>query len=271
MYSTSSDMMKFLRWTLKNHDKITPTVNWFQPSAWNSGSHSLLGYPWEIFRSTEILPNTKRPVTFYTKGGGLEGYYSYSIIIPQYDLVIFMSVAGELAGLSNLYTKVLNPLVIAAESEAQSQLNDNYGGVYVSTDEKLNSSITFSHTDPRALHITSWVSNSTEVLAALGSFVSKKAGTTGDLYFQLMPTFRTKRSSDGRIGDIWRFINVIDDYDHPTNATTVWNDYCVVNIDPISYGKIPVNEVVFWRATDGSNSVVDEVTLSAFRVTLRRS
>lgn len=271
MYSSSSDMMKFLRWTLKNHDKITPTINWFQPSAWNSGSHSLLGYPWEIFRSTEILPNTRRPVTFYTKGGGLDGYYSYSIIIPQYDLVIFMSVAGELAGLSNLYTKVLNPLVIAAESEAQRQLKDNYGGVYVSTDKKLNSSITFSHTDARALHITSWVSNSTEVLAALGSFVSQKAGTTGDLYFQLMPTFRTKRSSDGRIGDIWRFINVIDDYDHPINATTVWNDYCVVNIDPISYANVPVNELVFWRSANGSNSGVDEVTLSAFRVTLRRS
>lgn len=264
-------MIKFLRWVLKNHGNITPTINWFQPTAWNSGSHSLLGYPWEIFRTSSILPDTKRPVTFYTKGGGLTKYYSYSIIIPQYDLIVFMAVAGDLSVLNTIFTGVLNPLVIAAETEAQSQLESSYTGVYTSNGKGLNSSITFAQTQPRSLHISSWVSNSTDVMESLSSFVSSAAGTSGQLYFQLIPTFQTRHSKDGRIGEVWRFIDVIDDNKYPTNATTVWNDYCVVNIDPFSYGAVPLNEAVFWRDSISSASSVQSVTLSAFRVELQRN
>jgi len=269
IYSSSSDMIKFLRWTLKNHEKISPTLNWLQPAAWSSGSHSSLGYPWEIFRTTDILPNTKRPVTFYTKGGGLTGYYSYSIIIPQYDIVLFMAVAGDLSALNTIFTEILNPLVIAAETEAQSQLKGSYAGVYTSTDKTLNSTITLTQTDPRALHITSWISNSTDVLASLIPLVAAKAGTSGDMYLQLQPTFQRRRRG-GQTGEVWRFINVIDDYEFPTNATTVWNDYCVSNIDPLSYGTVPLNEAVFWRKSTDPTSPVTEVTLSAFRANLRR-
>ena len=270
IYSSSSDMIKFLRWVLANHADITPTINWFQPTAWNSGSHSLLGYPWEIFRTTSIIPDTKRPVTFYTKGGGLTKYYSYSIVIPQYDLVVFMGVAGDLTVLNTIFTDVLNPLVTAAETEAQSQLKDAYGGVYKSTEKRLNSSITFTQTEPRSLYISSWISNSTDVMETLVSFVSSAAGTSGELYFQLIPTFKTRHSKDGKIGEVWRFIDVIDDYEYPTNATTVWNDYCVVNIDPFSYGAVPLNEAVFWRGGADFASQVQSVTLSAFRIELQR-
>ncbi|KAJ6031295.1 beta-lactamase family protein [Penicillium herquei] len=271
IYSSSSDMIKFLRWVLKNHKEITPSLNWFQPAAWNTGSHSLLGYPWEIFRTTSILPSTKRPVTFYTKGGGLTDYYSYSFIIPQYDLVIFMGVAGDLSALNTIFTDVLNPLVIAAESEAQSQLRDSYGGDYTSTDPNMNSSITFVQTQSRALYISSWVSNSTDVLANLIPFVSSSAGASGDLYFQLIPTFQTRYNDDGQIGEVWRLIDVIDDVDDPVNATSVWNDYCVVNIDPFSYGAIPLNELVFWRQSGDPTSTVQSVALSAFKINLHRN
>ncbi|KAJ5935518.1 beta-lactamase family protein [Penicillium verhagenii] len=271
IYSSSSDMIKFLRWVLKNYDKITPSLNWFQPAAWNSGSHSLLGYPWEIFRTTSILPDTKRPVTFYTKGGGLTDYYTYSFIIPQYNLVVFMGVAGGLSALNTIFTDVLNPLIVAAESEAQSQLESSYGGIYSSTDSNLNSSITLTQTQSRSLYISSWISNSTDVLANLIPFVSSTAGTSGDMYFQLLPTFKTRRTHDGQVGEVWRLIDVIDDYDGSTNSTTVWNDYCVVNIDPFSYGTVPLNELVLWRNSSERHATVESVTLLAFKVNLWRN
>ncbi|KAJ5536754.1 beta-lactamase family protein [Penicillium frequentans] len=271
IYSSSSDMIKFLRWVLKNYEKVTPSLNWFQPAAWNSGSHSLLGYPWEIFRTTSILTNTKRPVTFYTKGGGLTDYYTYSFIIPQYALVVFMGVAGDLSALNTIFTDVLNPLVIAAESEAQYQLKTSYGGIYISTDPSLNSSIALTQTESRSLYISSWISNSTDVLANLIPFVSSTAGTNGEIYFQLLPTFQARRAHDGRVGEVWRLIDVIDDYDDPTNSTTIWTDYCVANIDPFSYGTIPLNEIVFWRNSSDHRSTVESVTISAFKVDLRRN
>jgi hypothetical protein len=262
-------MIKFLRWILNNHKKVSPTLNWLQPAAWSSGSHSSLGYPWEIFRTNDILPNSQRPVTFYTKGGGLTGYFSYSIIIPQYDIVLFMAVAGDLSALNTIFTQILNPLVIGAEAEAQSQLKSTYAGVYTSTDNTLNSSITITQTDSRALHITSWISNSTDVLAALIPLVAAKAGTNGDMYLQLQPTFQT-RNKGSQKGEVWRFINVIDDYSLPINATTVWNDYCVSNIDPLSYGTVPLNEAVFWRNSTNSASTASGITLSAFGANLQR-
>lgn len=269
IYSSSADMIKFLRWALQNGQEITPTLNWFQIAAWSSGSHSFYGYPWEIFRTTEVLQGTKRPVTIYTKSGGLDDYFSYSFIIPQYDLVAYFQVAGKLPSPNTIFTSIINPLVKGAEAAAQTQLRTKYGGTYVSATPNLNSSISFTQTDAKSLHLSSWVSNSTDLIATLLPQLEGLAGASSSTYLQLIPTFRAAYKS-GRVGEVWRWINVIDDYEGSTNATNVWNDYCTSNIDPYSYAQVPLNEVIFWKDPHSSSSKIEEVTLSAFEVDLNR-
>ncbi|PYI09596.1 beta-lactamase/transpeptidase-like protein [Aspergillus sclerotiicarbonarius CBS 121057] len=273
LYSSSNDMIAFLQYALVHANSITPALNWFLPAAYSSGSHSYLGYPWEIFRSPAILPNSTRSVTLNTKGGGLAGYYTYSFILPVYDLVIFMGVAGDLTGLNDLLDTVVDPMIVGAETLAQSQLNATYSGTYVSTDTGLNSSLTLSHSMQQSLYISEWVSNGTDVLAALVPLVANQAGTGENIYFQVMPTFETRVAADGSVGEVWRFINVMEgnggDTEIRGNASSIWADYCVSNIDPLSYAGVALNEAVFWRAGNASAAVA-EVELSAFRVVLAR-
>lgn len=266
-------MIKLLRYAMNNYNSITSALNWFFPATYSTGSHSYIGYPWEIFRTTSILPDNNRPVTFNTKGGGLTGYYSYSIVIPSHDLAIFMSVGGgstALFALNEIFESLLDPLVLAAESIAQDNLNQTYAGQYTAS-SGLNSSLVISQSANQSLYIESWISNSTDVLSVFVPLVADTAGTGDNLYFQLVPTFETRASSNSSIlGEVWRFINVLNDYGEPDNATTTWDDYCVANFDPLSYAGVPINEVIFWRNGNGTEDV-ESVEVSAFRVTMYRA
>ena len=268
-------MIAFLRYALNNYNNITPALNWFFPATYSPGSHSFLGYPWEIFRTTSILPDSNnRPITFATKGGGLTGYYSYSIVIPLYDLAIFMIVGGDstaLAGLNEIFHTTLDPLVLGAESMAQSNLNQTYAGQYSASTPGLNSSIVFSQSANQSLYISSWTSNATDVLSVFVPLVAQQAGTGSNIYFQLVPTFETRTASNSSsVGEVWRFINVNNDNGEPDNATTTWDDYCIGNFDPLSYAGVPLNEVVFWKNGNGTDAAVESVGLSAFQVTLNK-
>ena len=264
--------MKFLRFVLENRYDVLPGFDWLSPAAFSTGIHSSMGLPWEIFRTWIASGNSSRAVTYYTKGGGLPGYFSYSIVMPVYDLAVFMVVGGDLPVLNEIFKIVRDILPSEAESVAQSQLAAIYAGTYrASTQDAnepvLNSSIVLSQSTTNSLYISSWISNSTDVLAGLVPLVAGQAGLTGDIHFQLVPTFevapgKTKDTS----GEIWRLINVQDD-----DPTDVWQDYCIGNYDPLRYVDQPFNEVIFWRKNANNTSVVSEIQITAWNITMERS
>jgi hypothetical protein len=274
-------MMKFLRFALVNHNNITNSMNWFSPAAYSPGSHSFLGYPWEIYRSGSILPNNTRAITINTKGGGLAGYYSYSVVIPSYDLAIFMVVGGDLLALNTIFDIVMSPVVQAAEKVAQNELANTYTGHFTTTaatkptlnetqNANLNSSITIAQSDGQSLFIKSWISSSTDALGAFTQVTARQAGLpASDIYFQFIPTFETRDRGDGTVGEVWRFINVLRDNRQSLSALTILNDYCVGNIDPLKYAQMPLNEVIFWKRHQATR--IDEVELTALRLSLFRT
>ncbi|KAK5710187.1 hypothetical protein LTR15_012987 [Elasticomyces elasticus] len=245
IYTSSTDMIRFLRYILNNYNTISPTINWFSPVTYSTGSHNLFGAPWEIFRTTAILTETNRPVTIMTKGGGLAGYYSYSLLIPDYNLVISILLAGELSALDPLLGFITTPLIRAIENLAQNELETRYAGTYAATN--LNSSLVLAQTPSRSLH-----------------FVAAQAGQGDDIYYQITPTSEYRHRNNNQTGEVWRFINVLDTPAETNVTSDIWNDFCVANMDPISYGGKPLTEVIFW--TEGGE--VTEVELSAFRVTM---
>ncbi|KAK5689681.1 hypothetical protein LTR97_012680 [Elasticomyces elasticus] len=262
IYTSSTDMIRFLRYILNNYNTISSTINWFSPVTYSTGSHNLFGAPWEIFRTTAILEETNRPVTIMTKGGGLAGYYSYSLLIPDYNLVISILLAGELSALDPLLGFITTPLIRAIEDLAQNELETRYAGSYAATN--LNSSLVLAQTPSRSLHVTEWTSNGTDVLVPLTQFVAAQAGQGDDIYYQITPTSEYRHRNNNQTGEVWRFINVLDTPAETNVTSEIWNDFCVANMDPISYGGKPLTEVIFW--TEGGE--VTEVELSAFRVTM---
>lgn len=130
LYSTTSDLSLFLRYVLTHYNGLTPAVNWLQPRSYSTGMSSFYGMPWEIFRTPKILHHSDRPVTFVTKSGGLPGYYSIIIMVPELDIGITILTAGGPKLLGKIRELVTVPLVRAVDHLVATQVNSKYGGSY---------------------------------------------------------------------------------------------------------------------------------------------
>ena len=130
IYSSSTDMSRYLRYVLSHYNGLTPALNWLQPASYSTSMNSFFGMPWEIYQTSKILPHNNKPVTFVTKSGGLPGYFSIIVIVPAYDLAATILVGGNGQLLGKLLKLVTIPLVEAAERMAHVQMEAKYAGTY---------------------------------------------------------------------------------------------------------------------------------------------
>ncbi|KAF2503171.1 beta-lactamase/transpeptidase-like protein [Lophium mytilinum] len=257
IYSSTSDLSKFLRYILNHYNGITHATNWLQPASWAEGLQSFYGMPWEIFRTDEILAS-RRPVTFATKSGGLPGYSSLIFLLQEYDIGITILDAGGRAPLLFKLRDIVTVEVVRALEEVALKQLERYTGDFVATEPTLNSSLTLS-VDQHGLTVTHFVSNGTDML---DSVVPKFPGIEGPWRAQLTPTllFRDEAKQEG---ELWR-LQVVPE---KTEGGSIWDNFCVTDIDSLTYGGLPLQEFVFWEDDEG---VVEGLDLSAFRLKMRR-
>jgi hypothetical protein len=238
-------MSKFLRYVLKNHNSVATGENWLSPASWGTGVSNFYGMPWEIFQSDKILENTRRPVTFYTKSGGLPGYYSLIALLPEYSLGVTFLVGGDHKILGSLRDLLLPALAKAAESAIWKYVADQYTGKMVATEQSLNSSLTLASSPRDGLTITNFISNGTDVLNfVIPQFLAPNLGQRGIAWHaQLIPTMLFKKNESSKQGEIWRMLVV----ESRAEDSSAFDEWCVSDIDSVTYKGIPINEVVFWR------------------------
>ncbi|KAF2033438.1 beta-lactamase/transpeptidase-like protein [Setomelanomma holmii] len=259
IYSSTTDMSKYLRYVLTHYNAIATGVNWLHPVSPAEGLHSFYGMPWEIFHTDRALKDSKRTVRFITKGGSLPGYFSIIAVVPEYDLGITMLIAGEQDMLSKVLDSVGAPIVRAAEEVAIRQLHERYAGTYTTTNRTLNSTITLV-ADTRGLVVERFISNGTNVLEA--AFTKYN----GHSYAQLTPTLLFRDEKKQR-GELWRM--VVGAERIPPKEPSIWDDFCPTNIETGMYAGVGFNELVFWdKEKDGQFGTVE---LSAFRVNMTRT
>ncbi|KAF2710699.1 beta-lactamase/transpeptidase-like protein [Pleomassaria siparia CBS 279.74] len=261
IFSSSTDLSKFLRYILTKYNGITHAINWIHPVSPSRGLNTFYGMPWEIFHTDRILKESRRTVKFITKAGGLPGYTSIIITVPDYDLGFTILVAGN-SGLCNKIREIVTVATVrAAEQIAIEQLNKRYAGTYTSTDPDVNSSITLV-ADHRGLIVSDFISNSTDVLSSVVRNLLRFEGDKG--YAQLIPTLLFKDEAT-HSGEFWRinFANERTEGEHD-----VWDDFCMTNIGGVSYAKLPINEMSFWGGEDGG--AYETVELTGFRAKLSR-
>lgn len=253
-------MSKFLRHVLATHNTLSPQLNWFSPGSYSESLSSYYGMPWEIYRTSSILPSTLRPVTFVTKGGALPGYFTYVIMAPDYDLGISIFTAGPADLLDLIREAVTVPLLRAAEETAQRDLNYRYTGTFTAA-APLNSTLVLAQSDSKGLYIDSFISNSTVILEAWQGPLSSL--TQGRPFrIQLVPSLLYREDNAGRKGEVWRGILVPE-----KRGTGAWDDQCMTNYDPLSYANKPLLEVVFW---EGKGEIMEKIEMVGFRVVLER-
>lgn len=263
LYSSSSDLSRYLRYILTHYNALTPTLNWLQPASY-SGTNSFFGMPWEIFRTSKILFFTKRPVTFVTKSGGLPGYTTIIIMAPDYDIGVTILTAGNGQLLEKLRELVTVPLIRGVEELAFMQMHDKYAGTYIATDFSLNSSITLTVTPSSGLTLTRFISNDTDVLASPLVPTADPDAASHPWHAQLVPTL-LYRNQTALNGALFRLLVVPERWE---GETEVWDDFCITDDDPAMYAGLALNEVAFWTDEDGA---VVEAELPAWRLTLKRA
>ncbi|KAG9195766.1 hypothetical protein G6011_00887 [Alternaria panax] len=255
IYSSSSDLSKYLRYVLTHFNAITHAVNWLHPVSHSRGSNTFYGMPWEIFTSDRLLKESQRTVRVVTKSGGLPGYTSIIMAAPEYDLGITILVAGPNAIFAKIQTIVLTTIIQVAEKIAIQQLSNRYAGTYSAAEPGLNSTVTLK-ADHRGLVVTTWISNGTDVFQS----PIVKDSLPEHYYAQLSPTL-LYRDEEKQRGEEWRAMFVAEREGPP-------DDFCIDDWDMSSYAGIPLNAAVFWdEQKDGHFGTLE---LSAFRVSLTR-
>ena len=259
IYSSSKDLSKYLRYILTRFNGLTHALNWFNPASPSRGLNSFYGTPWEMYQTDRVLQDSRRTVRFITKGGGLPGYTSIIILIPDYDLGITILVAGNselLRKLQNIVTEFIR----SAEQLAIQQLRDRYAGTYVSSDSSLNSTVTLV-ANHSGLVVTEFISNSSNILhyGTLNKWLPKHG------FAQLVPTLLYRNVQDQK-GEEWR-AEPIEYRNH--EAGEIWDDFCINDFEGPLYAAVPLNNFVFWNQdTDGTFNTLE---LSAFRANLTKA
>jgi hypothetical protein len=259
IYASSTDLSKYLRYTLSNSNGLTHALNWFNPVSPTRGINSFYGLPWEIYHTDRVLQDSRRTVRFITKGGGLPGYSSVIILAPEYDLGFTILVAGSKEMLSKL-RNIVTSFVRTAEAHAIQQLKQRYEGTYVSPDSKLNSSVRLV-ADERGLVITEFVSNSSDILkwGVDISYIPQNG------YPVLLPTLLYRNAQEKK-GEEWRG-QPVDDRSH--HDRQIWDDFCPTDIEGPLYAAVPINNLVFWD--QDKHKRFQTLEISAFRVNLTRA
>ena len=173
IYSTANDLAKF-GLSILNSTLLTPeeTRKWLKPVTHTGSLQFSVGRPWEIFRFTQR--STGHVNDLYTKAGDATGYSSYLILSPDHGAGFSILIAGNQSTIiarSAVADILTSTVVHALESEAAAESAHKFAGRYVSNSTYLNSSVTLT-VDPSlgsGLHVTSWISNGTDMFQILES------------------------------------------------------------------------------------------------------
>ncbi|OBT81761.1 hypothetical protein VE02_09392 [Pseudogymnoascus sp. 03VT05] len=149
LYSTTNDISQFIK-AILTHKILPPTeVNtWLKPLSTTLQLNTLVGMPWEIYRSDTLTPQHQHTVDVYSKRGSAMGYEAYMGIIDQYGLGFTALTAGGFSeAATNLADTLLAVLLPAVENATRSEAQE-YVGTFTSSKEHESTIITTMDNGP---------------------------------------------------------------------------------------------------------------------------
>ncbi|KAL4929264.1 serine hydrolase domain-containing protein [Aspergillus undulatus] len=210
LYSSTNDISTLLSATLNKSILDTPADvrQWLKPRSATSSLNTLVGRPWEILRTTDLLPSKyAHTIDIYAKSGGAMGYMAQIAAIDQYGVGLAVLTAGPVDSASILYRAVLSTFIPAIEEETRSQARQltgtwtsrsNPSAGTTRRDNSTNTSneqaeITLSLDDGSGLKLTSLTRGNSSIIDAIrtiweAEFQPLGFGVLPDGDFRLYPT-----------------------------------------------------------------------------------
>ncbi|KAK7416738.1 hypothetical protein QQX98_005064 [Neonectria punicea] len=171
-YSSLSDLQAFGE-AILNHKLLSPmeTRRWMKPASSTSSWGYMVGHPWEILR-TDNVTSDGRLIDVYTKSGDLGLYHTLTGVVPDYDIVVTVLMAGTeaSAGYASAiaFSAVIRGLLPAIEAAGRDEAKTAYVGSY--TQRSTNSSITLKMDSGPGLLISEWQVRGFDVLTNIGGY-----------------------------------------------------------------------------------------------------
>jgi hypothetical protein len=261
LWSTPNEMLALLH-ALKNGELLSKVElrAWMQPTTFLRSMHQYVGVAWEIFRITDLPLDFPRPIDVYTKAGGVPGYGSYLVLIPEYDISITINAAGGETSYSSidLLNTIVTALVPYADRLARAQAESKYAGTYILSTPTSNDTLVLSSTSGPGLSVDSLSVNNVPVI---GTLAAKQKIPLDNFSARLYPTDPDSLSTDS---ENWRMI-----LDQITPAKKLWAELeCMSwNLgDFARYVREPLDTFVFHMDADSGKVV--SVELLGWRVKL---
>ncbi|OQE13084.1 hypothetical protein PENFLA_c054G03176 [Penicillium flavigenum] len=257
IFSSANDMATFGRAVLSS-TLVDPAVTrrWMKPLAHTSSLQHSVGAPWEIY--TFLTP---RRVDLYTKAGDI-GLYSSSIgLSPDHNAGFTVLVAGgNCHAMTSTIGEIVADIMLPGFDEvARNQALKRFGGTYALTSGSSNSSITITADDEAGLVVSSWISNSVDMIQSLMGL----QGVTdrSAISIRLQPS---GLETPGKIS----FLAVIYTLSVPEDAgPLVGSCFSWILLDSLVYGNVGLPEFEFALNHDG---YATSLSPRALRVTLPR-
>jgi CubicO group peptidase (beta-lactamase class C family) len=249
IWSTPNDMLLFLE-ALQSHELLSAaqTRKWLQPSSLLPSLHQLVGAPWEIFRPTDIDVAVPRPIDLYTKAGGVAGYASHAVLVPEYNIALTIHAAGNDAtrAVQDLLPLIAKPLIAHADKQVRSQVSAKYAGTYHSNDD--NRSLSLMVDDGPGLRVQSAVMNGVAIVPALAKLQSlDPSNATARLY-------PTDSDSKGGEKETWSLLldrvkeGAARGFAEQECGSWNWGD-------PARYASQPLDRIVFYMSGGKATAV----------------
>ncbi|KAI2472479.1 beta-lactamase/transpeptidase-like protein [Annulohypoxylon bovei var. microspora] len=266
MYASAADVSALGR-AILSYKLLSPvkTRRWLKPFSFSSDPLAMVGMPWGARRIH--LDDTYRYTTAFNKAGNIGDYSALLAILPDFDIGISVMLAGEIPGNTgfSLADTIGEALLLAIDEAARSEAGALYSGHYISSDEKLNSSMTIITDNLPGLSISQWFSNGTD-FAWIATVLQNQ-------YYPVTPRIRLYPSGlEGPAangGKRVAFKAMFEDADGPRNANKMFSTECGswVSVESVIYGSAAMDELIF--NLDASGKVVS-VTSPSLRVTLNK-
>ncbi|KAI0465593.1 beta-lactamase/transpeptidase-like protein [Xylaria cf. heliscus] len=136
LVSSLSDLSVFVRGILDRSifDSDTAVHEWLKPASSTGSLNSLVGTPWEVFRTPHLTPDHPHAVDIYAKGGAAYGYQAQMAVIDEYGAGIVLLTAGSTLATVPIYDAILTTLIPALDEIAREQaVERGYAGTFVNS------------------------------------------------------------------------------------------------------------------------------------------
>lgn len=248
MYSSSSDLAKFGRDILLSKQlSALETRRWMKPNSHTSSLSFSVGSPWEILRTKSQISHG-RTIDLYTKSGSIGQYNSLLVISQDYGVAISIMAAGSSSSavIEVVSEMVLQTLIPALENQMFHEECDRLCGIYESSDQNKNSSLTLS-VDTNGLQIERWINSGVDFLEVIHTYASQ----TGNPPIQRVALQATniESPSDGHDGGSRRvrYRAIFDSSTVETGGPTRIMDQSAnqwASIDTPMYGEIAFDDFI---------------------------